>query len=152
MIWITLLSLLILSNIVGFLVMTAPAMAAVPPMRADDRAADAQHIVVGCIREITTEEVTVDWGTDHHYTAIVDVNTVEKGTLPLSPTAESPPAATIPQIVVHYWQYGDRPLDWSGNAGQGTRLVTGTTVRLFLWQDAQGQLNLLTPNGWGYVD
>jgi hypothetical protein len=121
-------------------------------MQEGDRAADAQYIVVGRVREITTEEVTVDWGTDHHYTAIVDVNTMEKGTLPLSPTAEGPPAAAIPQIAVHYWQYGDRPLGWSGDAGQGARLVTSTTVRLFLWQDAQGQLNLLTPNGWDYVD
>jgi hypothetical protein len=145
MLWLVILSLFIIS------------LAALPPLTEEELNSEARYIVVGKVKTVSSGEVRGDQGSNYQYKAIVEVVRVEKGLLmSIDPTevVSQPPGAPTPgdQIEVHYWQAGDRPLGWSGPAGQYSGLREDTMVRLYLSQESEGRLHLLEPNGWESIN
>lgn len=139
------------------LVLTAqPACAALPPLSDDELAAVATYTVTGTVKAIRMEEVTTDVGSDCRYSAVIAVTDTESSRPPrpsfpgmsASPPTESTDPAVGEEIIVHYWQAGQRPAGWTGNGGQSSLFSEGMAVKLFLTKTSDGELHLLEPNGW----
>lgn len=153
---IAILTLLIMGLLAGCIIaviIAPPAHAALPPQSKNALRSNAVFIITGTVQQITHQEVERDGGSDHHYHAIVKVETVEKAKItPDMAAAMSLPMPTkLPepntQIDVYYWQSSQRKAGWVGPTGQTKRPMPETWVRLFLTVK-DGQLALLEPTGW----
>jgi hypothetical protein len=114
-----------------------------PPLSEQTLRQMAGKVIIGKVTSVTREEVEVDGGKNNVYT--VEVETIsEEGGFGLG---------LDPQMIVTYWQAGERPQGWSGSVGQFSPLPVDKKIRLFLGKKREdGVWNLLGPNGWQAVE
>ncbi|NEQ54796.1 MAG: hypothetical protein F6K11_32520 [Leptolyngbya sp. SIO3F4] len=134
--------------------MTAESAQAAEPLQASNSLReDSLFVVTGAIRQVSSEEVSINIGSNHQYHAEVIVETVEKSAIAPGSTSTDnfllPDVLPTPssQIDIYYWQIGQRPSGWTGPTGQNSNPKPGIPIRLFLTV-RDGKLTLLEPNGW----
>lgn len=120
------------------LLLTLPALGALPPMTPSMLQSQADAIVVGRATAVFSRVAETPTGTNTQFLAEFRVEGVEKG------TAIQPGWLVYP----HFWQPNRRPAGWAGPQGQDEVLVTETPVRLYLKATENGSWRLLEPNGW----
>ena len=135
------------------------ACAALPPRSTENLKSEADYIVIGTVISVCKSEVKTELGSDYHYTALIQIESLESefplmppilpdGTIP-TPSSSEPKAGS--QIKVQYWKVGQRPHGCTGPQGQNSNLETETKVRLFIKKDSKGSFHLLQPNGWQLI-
>src|SRR4051812_29410534 len=96
-------------------------LAALPPLSANTREAQAQVIFVGTIEKLEHRELQVPDGTDTLYVAHLKIAKVEKSLLP---TGEK-------MTEVHFRRTHQRPPGWAGPGGQYSVPPVNQTIRIF---------------------
>ncbi|AFZ24795.1 hypothetical protein Cylst_2589 [Cylindrospermum stagnale PCC 7417] len=150
MIWTLILSGFLI-NIVGILAMPQTAQAHRTPLSTDELEESACCIVVGKVKSLSSREVKVQLGSEHQFTAIVEVKSVKRW-IPESgskrPDGSFAPPSDAPKpgknIEVKYRRRGGA----TGVTSQDSNLPLDAQVRLFLTTYPDGHLHLLEPNGW----
>ncbi len=135
--------------LISLFVSVVVALAAIPPRSSENLRQNAFYIIVGKIKHILQQEVTTAIGTNIHYTVTVQVETVEQDESATLGDYYTPPTiAAGDEIMVHYWQTGDRPDGWSGPTGLYDQPCLACKGRLFLDLNEADQLRIMEPNGW----
>jgi len=113
-------------------------LAAVPPLSREQLRAEATLVVTGTIKSVATS--TNKAGEDRSdtcYRIAIEVQSVEKGDASFE-------GRTVEATT---WRPAQRPRGWTGDQGQNTKPVEGTSVRCHLRADEKDGFKLLTPNG-----
>lgn len=118
------------------LLLVSGAWAALPPRSPEQLVDDSSDVVVGTVVEVKSWTERVKFGNDLYSTALVRIETVEKGKLKPGVLIET-----------HYRQTGSRSKGWAGPQGQNEALTKGTRARVYL-EKQDGMYKLLEPNGW----
>jgi hypothetical protein len=116
-----------------------PALAALPPRKAEDLKKTASHVVVGKVKAVySTEDKRKPDMIDRQFVIELVVSAVEKG--------EGPAVDKV--LYAKCWRPEKRPAGWAGPQGQNVIPEAGNTGRAYLSQAEDGSFSLLTPNGW----
>lgn len=124
--------------LLALVITTSIANAALPPLREEERRADASHIVTGNVASVTMhEKPRGEAWSDYIYTVVMTISGVEKG-LDIS---------VGQTFTFTYWKWGKHPMGWCGNSGQYSMIHPGENIRAYVVKRDEGY-ELLTPNGF----
>lgn len=121
--------------------LTSLAHTVLAPLSQESLDLQATHMLTGYVYRLTDNEVDVPDGKDSTYTAKMLVHNSEKG-------------GFVQNDIVKFTfsRAKTRVSGWTGSPGQSVVIKPHKTVRVWLSQDARGNLSLLEPNGWQYTD
>lgn len=116
-----------------FLLLLAPAWAALPPQSPEDLAERASYVLEGEVLSVSSETKSVKHGTDRHYTIKIKVTKWLK-----SETRVGDP------VTIFCKTTETRPNGWAGPQGQNDVPEKGDSGTFYL----SSGFKLLEPNGW----
>ncbi len=121
--------------------LTGFAHTALPPLSQESLDLQSTHMLTGYVYFLSDYEVDAPGGKDSLYAARMIVHDSEKGGFVRN---------NIVQFA--FRRVKTRVSGWTGPTGQSVVIKPHKAVRVWLSQDAQGNLHLLEPNGWLYDD
>jgi hypothetical protein len=127
---------------VAALTLTCFAHTALAPLSQESLDLQSTHVLTGYVYLLTDHEIEAPGGKDSFYIARMIVHDSEKGRF-------------VQNNIVQFTfkRLKTRVPGWSGaTTGQSLAIKPHKTVRVWLNQDAQGNLSLLEPNGWQYAE